>query len=191
MNSTPPRGRRTLIALMLVFAAPVLVSFVLVQSGWRPKGTRSFGTLLSAPQDLNAVAVRNAAGETLAWATANADWTVLVATPDGCGEPCLRTVDALHRIWVGLGRNAKRARIFQTGGADEALQKALANAPEIVPVTLTPFPLPTTPAPVPAVDERIAVLPVYVVDPHGFIVLRYDTGTDLTGLRKDLARVLK
>lgn len=36
-----------------------------------------------------------------------------------------------------------------------------------------------------------AGVPVYVIDPNGFVVLRYAPDTDLAGLREDLARLLK
>ncbi|MBA2238974.1 MAG: hypothetical protein H0W24_09815, partial [Lysobacter sp.] len=36
-----------------------------------------------------------------------------------------------------------------------------------------------------------AGVPVYVLDPNGFVILRYPPGSDLGGLRTDLARLLK
>ena len=34
-------------------------------------------------------------------------------------------------------------------------------------------------------------LAVYLIDPNGFLVMRYAQGFDPSGLRKDLARLLK
>jgi hypothetical protein len=34
-------------------------------------------------------------------------------------------------------------------------------------------------------------LPVYVIDPNGFVILRYAPGFDPAGLRADLAKLLK
>ena len=45
-------------------------------------------------------------------------------------------------------------------------------------------------AQLPNVDDP-AGTPVYVVDPHGFVVLRYAPGFDPGGLRTDVARLLK
>ncbi len=47
-----------------------------------------------------------------------------------------------------------------------------------------------TRARLPGVDDP-AGTPVYVVDPNGFVVLRYAPGFDPGGLRADLARLLK
>ena len=41
------------------------------------------------------------------------------------------------------------------------------------------------------VPSHPAGTPVYVVDPHGFVVLRYAPGFDPGGLRMDVARLLK
>jgi hypothetical protein len=34
-------------------------------------------------------------------------------------------------------------------------------------------------------------VPVYVIDPHGFVILRYPPGFDAGGLYKDVAKLLK
>ncbi|MCW0465993.1 hypothetical protein NB705_003066 [Xanthomonas sacchari] len=36
-----------------------------------------------------------------------------------------------------------------------------------------------------------AGVPIYVIDPNGFVVLRYAPGFDPAGLRADLAKLLK
>ena len=42
----------------------------------------------------------------------------------------------------------------------------------------------------PQVDDA-AGTPVYVIDPNGFVVLRYPPQTDPAGIRADVARLLK
>ncbi|MEE7567725.1 hypothetical protein HH297_15775, partial [Xanthomonas sp. Kuri4-3] len=42
----------------------------------------------------------------------------------------------------------------------------------------------------PRVDDAAGV-PVYVIDPNGFVILRYAPGFDPAGLRADLAKLLK
>ena len=46
------------------------------------------------------------------------------------------------------------------------------------------------PAPI-HLPRRPESLPVYFVDPGGFLVMRYAPGFDPSGMRKDLARLLK
>ena len=64
---------------------------------------------------------------------------------------------------------------------EELLQKELAD--------------PAFRAGLPRVDgapgEETSGVPVYVIYPNGFVVLRYPPGFDPAGLRTDLARLLK
>ncbi len=186
-----PGGKRWVMPLVLLaFAAPVLVAFVLAQAGWRPAGTRNNGTLLAPPQDFNAVRATPDGGEPIDWNTSEGIWHVLVPIPPACGTPCVTQLDALARIWTGLGRQAARVQVVLAGEVDDALRAKHPEFPQALFVTLVPDELPH-PTPAPAADPRIAAVPVYLVDPHGFLVMRYDAGSDLTGLRKDLARLLK
>jgi hypothetical protein len=43
----------------------------------------------------------------------------------------------------------------------------------------------------PAAGENPDGVPVYLVDPNGFVVMRYAPGFDPAGLRADLAKLLK
>jgi hypothetical protein len=43
----------------------------------------------------------------------------------------------------------------------------------------------------PAPGEPRDGVPVYVIDPNGFVILRYPPGFDPSGLRADLAKLLK
>ena len=48
------RKRFGLILIVLLFAAPILIAYVLNALGWRPSGMRNYGTLIEPPQDLTA-----------------------------------------------------------------------------------------------------------------------------------------
>jgi len=47
------------------------------------------------------------------------------------------------------------------------------------------------PRPQPAAGEDPRGVPVYLIDPNGFVVMRYAPGSDPAGLRADLAKLLK
>lgn len=194
MNETPvqaaPRRRWVMPVVLLLFAAPVLVAFLLSQLGWRPAGTRNHGTLLAPPQDFNAVRAIDESDAVVDWNTSEGVWHVVLSVPPDCGAPCAQQLEALARIWTGLGRQAARVQVLVSGPVDVTLRATLPRFPQAKIVALEPDPLPH-PAPVAAADPRVAVLPVHLVDPNGWLVMRYDAGSDLTGLRKDLARLLK
>lgn len=189
--TTVKRSRAKLLLVVAMFALPMLVAIVLAQTGWRPAGKRNFGTLVQPPQDFRAVRAHEEADATIDWDSGDGTWWVVLSLPPDCAEPCARMLDALQRVRAGLNRHAGRVRVLVSGPIAPEMRTALQRFPEARAVAMDPDLLPHDAALPPAANERIATLPVYVIDPHGYLVLRYDAGTDLTGLRKDLARLLK
>ena len=50
---TPDNRKRVgLILIVLLFAAPILIAYVLNAAGWRPSGMRNYGTMIDPPRDL-------------------------------------------------------------------------------------------------------------------------------------------
>ena len=100
----------------------------------------------------------------------------------GCAQECVTLSQQLDTVWRLFGHNADHVEILWLGtppaqvDAMPALHVLRADA--------------AVRAQLPNVDDP-AGTPVYVVDPHGFVVLRYAPGFDPGGLRTDVARLLK
>jgi hypothetical protein len=193
-TSIPPaelrRQRFKLILIAALFAAPIVVSFVLAQLGWRPVAAKNYGTLVEPPQDFASIKATGADGVPIAWSSPSGLFHVVVPIPDACGAPCAEFADSLQRIWQGLGKRAPRVRFLAAGTPDRALSDVLARFPQMQAVVLAPDPF-AHPAARTDVPERQAPLPAYIVDPHGFLVLRYDAGFDPAGLKRDLEKLVR
>jgi hypothetical protein len=181
----PRHARLKLLAIVALFAAPIAAALVLNALGWRPVAERNHGTLVEPARDFRATVAHDAGGAAIAWANAKGRWRVLVTLPEKCGASCARTIDALHRVWLGLGTRAGRVEVLVAGveHADVAAREALARFERARAITLA------VPPPSPPGDAEY--LPAQVIDPHGYYVLRYDAGYDPNGLRKDLRRLLR
>ena len=181
--ASPARARRILLLIVVMFMLPPLIAMGLYLTGWRPEAgeTRNFGELLPAPIDLQALSPRQADGEAFAWVPQERNWHVVIEAPANCGEPCARMLDTLHRVWQTEGRHADRMFVLWAGELPEG------------PRWRTLVPLGDNPELLAALPERSApdALPVYLIDGRGFLVMRYAPGFDPSGLRKDLARLLK
>ncbi len=177
------RNRLGLILIVLLFATPLVAAIVLHVSGWRPHDTRNYGELVEPPQDLSAARFVLADGTTLAWQDADWSWTMFVLTGPDCTQACIARVDELRRVRVSLNQNAARVRVV-------VLDPSL--APEAL-AAMAPL------QPAQDVDAKLAALrpsaagevAVALVDPHGFLALRYPVGYDASELRKDLAKLVK
>ena len=112
---------------------------------------------------------------------------VLVAPPTGCAAACVDLARELDLVWQLFGRNADHVDILWLGDVpDGAVRNAAWRVLEADPALR---------AALPRVDggpgEADNALPAYVVDPNGFVILRYAPGFDPGHLRSDMARLLK
>ena len=89
-------------------------------------------------------------------------WALIHFYREDCGG-CTELKESLGRVRESLGRHQERLY----AGAQQ-----VANWPDSLPT----------------LDEAHWL---YVVDPNGFLVLHYEQGADLSGIRKDLDRLLK
>lgn len=177
------RKRLGLILIILLFAAPIITAYVLNAMGWRPAGTRNYGTLIEPPQDLTDARFVLDDGKPLAWKDADWSFTLIALPGPGCAEKCLARIDELRRARLTLNQNAYRVRVV-TLGADTSASAIDAMKPvehaRDADEKLSKY-RPTTS------DDVAAVL----VDPHGFLILSYPAGYDGNLLKKDLARLIK
>lgn len=176
------RNRRMLLALALLFFGSFVVAGLLRFSGWRPEGLRNKGELLQPYGDLRKLAPRLADGSRYDWNPEARQWRIVVAPPADCGQPCVALAGELDTVWQLFGRHADRVDLLWIGTPPEG---ATRNA-----ATRVLHDEPVLRAALPRVDDPAGV-PVYVVDPNGFVILRYAPGFDPGDLRDDVARLLK
>lgn len=178
------RNRALLILIVAVFFGSAIVAGALRFSGWRPAGMKNHGELLQPPGDLRQVVPRLVEGGEYHWNPAERTWRIVVAPPPECAEACVTLSQDLDKVWRLFGHNADHVHILWVGTPPEgALRNRVWNVVESAPALS---------AELPRVDEGSAAgAPVYVVDPNGFVILRYAPGFDPGHLRTDMARLLK
>lgn len=190
--STPPkqtqrRNRMMLLAIFAVFFGSLFLAGVLRFSGWRPAGTKAHGEMLQPPGDLRAVVPKLADGSDYAWNPRARLWRIALAPPADCIEACIKLAHDLDTVWQLTGKDADHVHVLWIGTPPPAMPRdaalrVLQSSPALR-------------AGLPRVDEAAANggggVPVYVIDPNGFVILRYAPGFDPAGLRADLSRLLK
>lgn len=183
MNANPmisrTRSRWTLLLIAALFAAPFAAALYLYYTGWQPVRTKNFGELLHPVRDLRDVRFTRADGNRFQWRHEDHIWRVLVAPPANCGAPCDQLADKLQRIWIGLGNKADGMQVLWVGAAPTHGFRAL------LPVSADPLLGARLPDAV-----RVDAIPVYVVDPTGYVILRYAPGFNPRDLRRDLVQLL-
>ena len=181
---TRTRNRWMLMALFALFFGGMFLAGVLRFSGWRPAGMKNHGELLQPPADLRAVVPRLAEGGEYRWDPPARIWRV-AAVPRDCtreGDACTQLLAQLDTVWQLTGKDADRVHLLWIGALPSGGTRS-SSLRVLQPSDALRNGLPRSD------DPRGAV--VYVLDPNGFVVLRYPPGFDPGGLRADLAKLLK
>lgn len=177
------RNRTTLFAIFAIFFGVMLVAGLLRFSGWQPSGMKNHGELLKPPGDLRAFTPRLVEGGEYPWNPVERRWRIALAPPADCGDECRALARELDLVWRLFGKDADHVDILWLGAPPPP------DAPRNT-ATRVLHPDPALRAQLPRVDDPKGV-PVYVIDPNGFVILRYAPGFDPGGLRADMAKLLK
>lgn len=171
------RNRLVLIAIVLVFAAPIVTALLLDASGWRPAGTRNSGTLVQPPADVGNASVTLADGSKLVWRDPQWHWTLLALPNGDCAQACQTRLAELVRMRITLNRNAERLRIVYVGAALPASAPLLAGNDDNGELAAYRAANP-------------GELALALVDPNGLLMMRYAAGYDAALLRGDIVKVV-
>jgi hypothetical protein len=184
LNPAPTQQRRGRLQLLLILAVvigPMLLASAMYRFNfWLPE-TRSYdGALVANGQG------RDALGVTVP-DTAERRWELLVTAPDGCAEACQELVYLARQINIGLAREAGRASHALASGhmlAADYDQRLQREYPQLQRYGLDP-----------AIYARNPEAPdgpqLWIVDPHGNLVLRYDAKANGKAILDDLKYLLK
>lgn len=176
------RNRWMLVLLFGLFVGSFVLAGVLRFSGWRPATMKNKGELLQPPADLRALQPTLRDGGHYQWHPEERLWRIVVAPPAQCGQPCVDLASRLDTVWQLFGHNADHVQMLWLGAppAGAKLGPAVRVLDDNAAVR----------AALPRANDPRGV-PVYVVDPNGFVILRYAPGFDPGDLRTDVARLLK
>ena len=179
------RNRNMLVALFVLFFGGMLVAGLLRFSGWRPEGTRNKGEMLQPYGDLRGYTPTLANGGAYGWKDEPRIWRI-VAMPRDCDTTrvleCTRLLADFDKVWRLMTKDADRVHVLWAGamppGAKVPDEVRLVRADDGLRAGLARW-------------NEAGGDAAWLVDPNGFVVLRYAPGFDPGDLRTDLARLLK
>ena len=97
-------GLIQLVALILLFAAPIVASWVMYLTGWTPSGRSNHGTLVSPVVPLPKVPLTDWNGESVDLADRQGNWLMLLVMQPPCDEDCRDRLGAMARVHRALAR---------------------------------------------------------------------------------------
>ena len=176
-----PRAKLLLIGAL--FLSPIAASLI-AYNFMTHTPTANYGELIT-PLTVTAQPFERPGGASFTFASLAGRWVMVASDSAACEAACADKLEAMRQVRLALGRNAGRIeRVFvvdNLGPLDPARLKGF----EGMEVVRTPRGL-TLPGG--AANDRAHV---YLVDPHGNVMLRWPAGGERKRMLKDLERLLK
>ncbi|MGZ0704260.1 hypothetical protein [Pseudomonas sp. L5B5] len=172
------RGRWQLVLIVLMVIGPMILATSMYKlQFWVPESRSYHGELIGNGQTRAEIGVQSEDDR----------WQVLVTAPQGCLQECQQLVYLARQIQVALGRDASRAS--HALASAQPLEPGYASRLQAEYPQLQRYPLELATFAKGAKDSQAPQL--WIVDPHGNLVLRYDARVKGKDLLDDLRHLLK
>ena len=172
-----PRGRLQLLLILFVVLGPMILATSMYKlKFWVPEGRSYHGVMIGNGEGRADIGI-DAQDER---------WQLLVSAPGACVEECQQLVYLARQIQVGLGRDASRA--------SHALAAAQPLAGDYQALLGREYPqLQRYPLDAQRYIQKVGdtAPQLWIVDPHGNLVLRYDAKVKGKHVLDDLRHLLK
>ena len=192
------KGQRSLLLLAAVFVVPMVLAYVLVNNiyNFGEFETKNYGELIKPVRPLQDIALTSIHGDEFKLSDRRSKWVMVYIGSAKCDVKCSENLYKMRQSRLAQGgelRRVKRLYISVDGMPQASLQTILTEHPGLQVVygneanikqVLSQFEL-TRQA---VNDESVGM---FIVDPLGNLVMRYQTGFEAKGLIKDLSHLLK
>jgi cytochrome oxidase Cu insertion factor (SCO1/SenC/PrrC family) len=184
------RNLRTVGLLAAIFFLPLIASFYMYYgSSWRPAASTAHGELYQPAKPLPQAELRDSNGKVGPVNIFSEKWSLVYIGNGACDEACKTSLYFMRQTRLSLNNDMTRVnRVFLATSAccdnnflereHPGLLSYDASGPEAAMLV----------AAFPATDRERSL---YVVDPLGNLVMRYDTRDNPKGLLEDLKKLLK
>lgn len=177
-------SQRKLLLLMAIFAAPVVLAYGLFFL-WTPGGHVNYGELME-PRPLPEAALRDIEGRAFSLSRLRGKWLLVHWDSGDCGERCRQKLYFMRQVRLAQGKDMMR--VERVWLLEDELRPAAELVAEYAGTWIVDggsalrqyFPAPGAPR-----DH------VYLVDPHGNVMLRFPADPDPRRMVKDLGRLLR
>lgn len=185
-----------MVLVLGLFAAPLLLAWlaITVFPDWKPETTTNYGDLIQPVRPLPAFSLETLEGTSIDETFLRGKWTIIYLRKGVCDRPCVEQLYNIRQIRLAQGKNIDRLQRLmlwsQEGASDAQRQELQAHFPGQV---IAPVSGEEALLQVFSLDEQrpFAAGRVYLVDPLGNLMMKYEPGEEPRGMIKDLEKLLK
>lgn len=192
--STARANRIKFLLIVALFVLPIALAVYLHFSGWRPGSMMNHGTLVQPARPVPKLEFSGPGITQSGKELFGEKWNMVLVTTTDCAEACQKNLHAIRQIHISQGKNQHRIRrVLVQSGEIRSLAEIGRQYPELVIVTVGAKMQQT-------LQDWLALQGgatapdgsrVYMIDPLGNYMMYYVPGFDPSGMRKDLARLLR
>lgn len=192
------KNRRRLILIVLVFCMPLIVAWFVLKNidTLKPSGSRNYGELVQPARPLTDFELQQMNTQKFTLADLKGKWNFFYFAGSACSEICQQTIAKIHQARLGQGKAMSRLRHFYVKTDSTELNQQTKDL--LTP--LTDFHVLSGNAK--AIQALMAQFKatgyspeeagrIFLVDPHGNIMMTYTRTSVLRDLLKDLEQLLK
>jgi cytochrome oxidase Cu insertion factor (SCO1/SenC/PrrC family) len=185
---------RTIGLLAAIFFLPLVASFVMYYGGsWRPAASTAHGELYHPARELPKAELRLSSGEVAPVNVFSEKWALVYVGNGVCDDACADSLYFMRQTRLSLNNEMTRVeRVFLGTSECCSFEAAERKYPGLMTGVVT------IDASGPNAADLVAAFPdterahsLYVVDPLGNLVMRYDARDEPKGLLDDLKKLLK
>jgi hypothetical protein len=178
------RNLRTVALLAGLFLIPLVLAFLMYYGdAWRPGGGTNHGALILPARPLPRVSAAHGAN------TFTHSWSLVYVGDGACDESCRNALFVMRQTRLALNNDMQRVqRVFLATGEARAQEFLEREHPGLVVVHATGDAAAPLLQEFPANDRTNAI---FIVDPLGNLMERFDARSNPRGLREDLTKLLK
>jgi cytochrome oxidase Cu insertion factor (SCO1/SenC/PrrC family) len=184
------RNLRTVLALAALFVLPVAASFWLYYGvGWRPAGHTNHGELIEPARPLPAASFPAADGRGAVSNVFSGQWSLVYVGDGECNESCRHALYVMRQTRAALANDMSRVkRVFLVTSACCDRSFLVREHPGLIVLDASGAEAQRLLGRFPDADRESTL---FIVDPLGNLMMRYDARRNPRGLLEDLKKLLR
>lgn len=185
------RGRIIALLLFAIAVLPVVLATAMYFGGWGATGaSANKGQLLQPVAHIDEFDLADEQGQPLNARfyplTEEPKWLVLTLA-ERCQDACREAIHTTRQVHIALGRESDR--VERALWSPSLPEDQLTDYPELIRLSVAEGQ--SLPAELPGAGDLQQSYQIYVVDPNGNVILRYDNGNSGEDLLDDLKKLLR
>jgi cytochrome oxidase Cu insertion factor (SCO1/SenC/PrrC family) len=196
ISDTPLKpNKKKFVYIMLLFILPALAATALYLSGWKPGNTVNSGTLIVPARLIAENTLQTLDNKPFKFSELHGKWTMLYFDSSGCDQACMQQLYFMRQTHRSQGKNFNRMqRVFILTDSNDitAIKAKLTDYPDMLVLTADKKVLSDLQGEM-AENNSFAQVQhdIFLMDPLGYLMMRYIPESDPAGIRKDLDRLFK